>query len=168
MTEQEPQAVAEITENTHRIRAVVRALMSPGMWLVVASQAVTLILFFFAGNQEATSKVTPIYASFSFFVFLFVTSGMFRSLALGSGVVSIREVFINAPQVFSRFLLLGIKTFFLFVFIFYFVIIFLGGGVELLKAYPWAWGMALAVVTVVLAYWLPIVFVTGRFEMIQT
>lgn len=142
--------------------------MSPGMWLVVAAQTVTLILFSFAGNQEAVNKVTPIYAVFSFFVFLFVTSGMFRSLAIGSGVVSVREVLANAPLVFGRFLVLGLKIFFLFLFLFYFVLVFLGGGFELLKTYPWVWGLALTLVTVVLVYWLPIVFVTGHFEMIPT
>jgi hypothetical protein len=168
MTEDEPQAVPEYNENTYRIRATVRALMSPGMWLVVTAQAVTLILFSFAGNQDSVNKVTPIYAVFSFFVFLFVTSGMFRSLATGSGVVSVKEVLTNAPLVFGRFLMLGLKIFFLFLFLFYFVLVFLGGGLELLKTYPWVWGMVLALVTVALVYWLPIVFVTDRFELAQT
>jgi hypothetical protein len=168
MTEDKLQAVPESSENTYRIRATVRALMSPGMWLVVAAQTVTLILFSFAGNQESVNRVTPIYAVFSFFVFLFVTSGMFRSLAISNSVVSVREVLANAPLVFARFLVLGLKIFFLFMFLFYFVLVFLGGGLELLKTYPWAWGLALTMVTVALVYWLPIVFVTGRFEMIPT
>lgn len=168
MREQEIRKQPEENENTYRIRATVRTLMSPGMWLVVASQAVTLVLFSVIGGQDSAGKMSPIYAMFAFFIFLYLTAGMFRSLATGSSVVSVREVLSNAPRVFGRFLLLGLKTFLLFLFVFYFVLIFLGGGLEVLKAYPWVWGMALAVSAVALVYWLPIVFVTDRFELIQT
>lgn len=168
MTETDNSASVPADENTFRIRAAVRALLSPGMWLVVASQAVTLVLLASTATEGSTG-VRPLFGAASFFLFLYFTSGMFQSLATCRDTVSARDVIINGARVFNRFMVLGLKAFLLFGLVLILVIAPLGAELQtILKDYPWLWGLSMAILGVVLVYWLPIAFVTGHFGLTQT
>ncbi|MDH5633085.1 MAG: hypothetical protein OEZ10_08820 [Gammaproteobacteria bacterium] len=168
MTETDNYQHTPENENTYRIRAAVRALLSPGMWLVVAMQAVTLVLLASAAN-DGSSGLRPLFGAASFFLFLYFTSGMFQSLATSRDAISVRDVMLNGARVFNRFMVMGLKAFLLFGFILFLVVAPLGAELQsILKDYPWFWGLSMAVMGVVLVYWLPIAFVTGHFGLTQT
>lgn len=167
MTEQEIQQ-HKPGENTYRIRAAVRVLMSPGMWLVVFLFVLTAMQNPLVTGAQVKPGDSSILFHLSLFAFLYAVSGLFQSLATANNVVSVQDVIKNAPAVFGRFILLILKAIFVFI-LFPVVLLFsMMGDPGELKSHFWAISIIYELCILLTIYWLPIAFVTGNFGLIQT
>lgn len=162
----------EVTEGTRRLRAAVRAVMSPGVWLVVLVQALLLSLMrfgFSGGEGEAVSPVSLVLMPLLFLLFVYLLCGAFNAFAHTPSLVSVKDVFKFGHAAFNAFMWLVIKAFLL-------LLLALNVGVlltgldphVLMQEDPRRMGLGVALISLVFVYWLPIVFVTGKFQLIQT
>ena len=169
MTEQQiQQPQKEPNESTYRIRAAVRVLMSPGMWLAVMLFVLTAIQNPLVTGEKVSPGDSTILFHLFLFAFLFVVSGLFQSLATGNSVVSLRDVILNAPPVFGRFLLLILKALFVFILLPVLLFFTLIADPEAMKTHFWMLSVIYELAILFAIYWLPIAFVTGRFGLVQT
>lgn len=181
---------AQYGEGERRIRAAVRAVMSPGVWLVVAVQLPTGMLIhnvlLMLTSEESQEPLLPwiMLLTMLFLVYVYLMSGTSRSFALNAATVSPREVFIRGQQVFNAFLWLAVKICLLGMFTVYVALYVFGVAAQLIstttESDAEAVVQALAPVLVpiikasaiiapfALVYWLPIVFVRDDFRIIPT
>lgn len=177
-------------EGERRIRAAVRALMSPGVWLAVAVQLPTGLLIHnilvTLTSEEATEPLLPwiMLLTLLFLVYVYLMSGTSRAFALNVATVSPQEAFIRGQQVFNAFLWLAVKICLLGMLTVYIGLYVFGMAAQLIGAttesdaetviqtlapvlIPVVKGCAM-IAPFALVYWLPIVFVTNDFRIIPT
>ena len=183
-------AQGQDSEGERRIRAAVRALMSPGVWLVVAVQLPTGMLIHSIlvtlASGEPAQPILPwvMLLTLLFLVYLYLMSGTSRAFALNATVVSPQDAVTRGQQVFNAFLwlaaricLLGTLTVGLGLFVFGMVAQLIGTTTEsdtetVIQALapvlaPILKGSAM-IAPFALVYWLPIVFVRNDFRIIPT
>ena len=169
---------------------MVRALMSPGVWLVVAVQLPTGMLMhnilLTVTSQESAQPLLPwiMLLTLLFLVYVYLMSGTSRAFALNAATVSPQEAFMRGQQVFNAFFWLAVKICLLGMLIVYVGLYVFSIVAQLIGAatesdtetvihtlapvlVPIVKGGAL-ITPFALVYWLPIVFVRNDFRIIPT
>jgi hypothetical protein len=177
----------QANEGERRIRAAVRALMSPGVWLVVAVQLPTAMLIHnILLSEESAKPLLPwvMLLTLLFLVYVYLMSGTSRSFALSAVTVSPQDAFMRGQQVFNAFLwlavkicLLGMLTVYIGLYVFGTVARIIGattgsGAEAVIQASAPALipivKAAAMVAPFALVYWLPVVFIRNDFRIIPT
>jgi hypothetical protein len=157
------------TEGQRRLRALVRTLLSPGIWMLLAAQAALVMLFRWAAPAEVAPFATFLTAA-TLMLFFYLEAGAFHALALSREVLSIGQVLRGGAPVFARFLWLTLKAGVLLVVLinFIFLLILLATQTEpkrLTAGFYQHIGLIAGVAAFVFAYWLPFVFVRREFRL---
>lgn len=169
-------------EGERRIRAAVRALMSPGVWLVVAVQLPTGMLIhnilLTLSSGESAQPLLPwiMLLALLFLVYVYLMSGTSRAFALNAATVSLQDAVMRGQQVFNAFLwlavkicLLGMLAVYIGLYVFGIVAQIIGVTTESETKALVPIVKAVAMITpFALVYWLPIVFVRNDFRIIPT
>ncbi len=165
------QANNEIPESTYQIRAAVRTIMSPAVWLLTFWQAIMLISLSMLGGSEETSPVTgfPVIFSILIFGFIYLISGLFRAFSTGTGVVSVLEAFNEGKNYFTPFIWLMLRLLVLFFLVTQILLIATGAQPEaIIKEGAKSFAFAVSFLSFLFIYWLPIVFSTPDFRLFKT
>lgn len=175
---------SQTSESERRIRAAVRAVMSPGVWLAVAMQLPTGLLVFRVIElllsetpAQGQLQVFTMMLAVLFLGYLYLMSGTSRSFALGTATVSAQEALRRGRDVFNAFLWLAVKIFFLGLVASSVLLYFFGVAARLagvsaeddLSAVLGPLIKGIAVITpFALVYWLPVVFLRNDFRLLPT
>ena len=162
-------------EAEQRIRAAVRTVMSPGVWLAIAVQLPVGLLFSWVLGMllseeppQGQLRVFTLLLALLLLAYLFLMSGASRSFALGVATVSVQETVRRGREVFNAFLWFAMKVFLLGMVVSSVVLYFLGIAVQLagVNSQGEAQGILASVIKGValitpfaLVYWLPVIFV---------
>jgi hypothetical protein len=174
-------------ENELRIRAAVRAVLSPGVWLVIAVRVFIVVLWshmIVPASVPTTSEAGPtssmaLLVTLSLFVYAYLFGGALRSFVVGDGRVSVPEILKRGKDVFNQFVWLCIKALLV---VLLMAVFFLSASVtgasdelevqarfeEIAPTMNLIGTIALFIVPFLLVYWLPLVFVTRDFRMFST
>lgn len=164
---------APYTEGERRLRALVRAFLSPGVWLVVSMQlALQLSLQQISGAGEAP-LVWVLALSGLLLGFAWLQAGAYYALAQGRDRLLLSDMARTGFGRFTRFLWLFIKLSLSVALLFNVVafLFMLGSGTSLeglVRGMAPFLGPLLAAVGFLFVYWLPLVFVTDDFRLFAT
>ncbi len=163
------------TESERRLRAVVRAFLSPGVWLTVGAQLLAQFALSHgmpAGDAGPDLSLAFVLAALMM-AFAYLQVGAYHGLAKGSDRLTLREVATPGMALFARFLWLFLKLGVSVALVFNLLALALMGDVgvspeaPIRRLAPYL-PMLLAVLGLVFVYWLPLVFVTGDFRLLAT
>lgn len=171
-------------ETERRIRAAVRTVMSPGVWLAIAVQLPTGLLIYWVIGMllseeppQGQLRAFTLLLALLFLAYLFLMSGASRSFALGAATVSVQEAVRRGIEVFNAFLWFAIKVFLLGMVASSVLLYVLGIAVQLagVNGQGEAQGIVMSVIKGIalitpfaLVYWLPVIFVRHDFRVIPT
>ncbi len=163
------------TESEQRIRAAVRVVLSPGVWLVIGLQVVFMTLrtqtILPLGDFGPARLAPAIFGTL--LILIYLMSGTFRSFALGNSTVSIYETLSRGKEVFASFLWLLVQVGLLAVVVGFVLLnlLYLSRSVDLeqliTEMVPYVTIIAM-VVPFLLVYWFPVVFSTNDFRVFAT
>ncbi len=165
-----------MTEGRRRLRALVRAAMSGGIWLLIAVQiasaAAQLLLTNSPGSKESPTPSTlrQVMVIFGAIAVLYLQAGIYRGLVRGRDAVSIGETLRAGRDEFVRFLWLIAKAGALFVgvlfaaLLVYHAVSDAEAGDTMRHLTGAVAGLAL-LTPFMLAWWLPWVFVRDEFRL---
>lgn len=162
------------TEGERRLRAVVRAFLSPGIWLVVGAQlALQLSLQRVSAAGEAVPLAWVLALSGLLLGFAWLQAGAYHALAQGRDRLRLADMARTGFGRFTRFLWLFIKLGLILALAFNVVafLFMLGSGASpeaLVRGLAPFLGPLLAAVGFLFVYWLPLVFVTDDFRLFAT
>lgn len=166
-----------VSEGTRRLRAVVRTSMSSGVWLVIVAQFLFMIFLFPGLGNSEVGTIFPLrvlLVILSVLFILFLSAGAYRALAVTDGVVASSVTIGYAATVFNQYMWLMVKAAVLAFFILSLLLSIHTSimGPEqtqaLIQQPPAVFGLIFAVLGFIFVYWLPIVFVTGKFILFPT
>jgi len=164
-------------ESEQRIRAAVRVVLSPGVWLVIGLQVVFVTL---AQTILPLDDVGPTGLALATFgaslILIYLVSGTFRSFALGNNTVSIYEALSRGKEVFTSFLWLLVQVVLLSSLVLFVLLglFYSSGSVDganteqLLTEMVRNIRMIAIVIPFLLVYWFPVVFSTNDFRVFAT
>ncbi len=163
------------TESERRLRAVVRAFLSPGVWLVVGVQFLMQLVLrqgVPAGEAGPDPLLTAALAALMM-GFAYLQAGAYRGLAQGAERLTLREAATAGAALFVRFLWLFLKLGLVAALVFNLFALLLLTGADmrpeaLLRQLVPYMPPLLAALGFVFAYWLPLVFVSGDFRLFAT
>jgi hypothetical protein len=173
MPDESPVAHPPQTEGSHRLHAVVRAVLSPGIWLVLAIQmALAFSLQWRSAETDSPEvSVLPVLLTTAILIlFLYLQAGVLQALARGRDAVSALEVVRAGKSIFSAFVWLTVKAGLLLMLVLY-LLIFAGltvSGYEFktfIKAVSPFFELLVGLLAFIFVYWLPFVFVRGEFRL---
>lgn len=162
------------SESARRWRSALRAVLSPGVWLVVAAQVALSVI---ANAQAVADQGHPgarvVLFTLVLLGLLYLIAGASQALARGRDPVYIPAVLRAGTDVYLSFLWLIFKTGLLAALILQVAVVAavalsgMEAAVLVEQAAPYA-GAALAFVGFALVYWMPIVFVEQNFALFGT
>jgi len=165
-----------MSEGERRLRALVRAALSPGVWLAIGAQllfALSLRANPFPASEGIYALARLMALCGALFLFFFTLAGAARALAADREAVTAWRVLVVAPAAVARFLWLVVKASLLAALALNIVFVFaLAGGEADIRGFierqaGWfLWGGA--ALGFVFVYWLPLVFVRGDFRLVAT
>jgi len=161
----------EIPESTYQIRAAVRTVMSPAVWVLTLWQAIMLISLSILGGNEDTGPVTgfPVIFSILIFGFIYLISGLFRAFSTRTGVVSVLEAFNEGKNYFTPFIWLMLRLLVLFFLVTQILLITTGAQPgAIIKEGAKSFAFVISFLSFLFIYWLPIVFSTPDFRLFKT
>jgi hypothetical protein len=162
------------TEGELRLHAMVRAVLSPGIWFVLAAQ----LLLMFALQWRAPEGAAPQLAMLGIFLtaaalmlFFYLQAGAFQALSQGREVLPVAEVVRAGKPVFAAFVWLLLKAGLLFAVamnvLMLLVLLLTGTDIkQLTQALAAYFGPMTGVLGFIFAYWLPLVFVQREFRLL--
>lgn len=165
-----------LNEGGRRLRAVVRALWSPAVWLLVGTQVFYIALQranLGADSEQGPALMVAILSGAVLLSVLYQQCGVYRVGAGSRDAVAVGAVWRAGREVFGQFLWLTIKAglFLGALFALAMVVAHLAGGGEA-KVAPEQFALpariVLAVLPWVLVWWLPWVFTHERFAMVES
>jgi hypothetical protein len=163
---------ASYTEGERRLRALVRAFLSPGLWLVVGVQlALQLLLQRLSAAGEAP-LAWLLALSGLLLGFAWLQAGACHALAQGRDRLRPADLVRAGFNRFTRFLWLFLKLGLLAALLFNLAVLpALGAGMSpdaLIRGLAPYLGLVLAIAGFLFVYWLPWVFVTDDFRLFAT
>lgn len=173
MQEVSRNAPSRYTEGDLRLRATLRAMLSPGIWLVLAAQ----IALVFSLQWRVPEGVSPLVSALAVFLtvtvlilFVYLQAGAFHALTLGREALSVGEMVRAGKAVFGVFVWLTLKAGVLLVVIlnaFVYVALLLTGHdlKTVINALSPFFSPMVGVLAFVFVYWLPWVFVRREFRL---
>ncbi len=168
-----PETASHYSEGERRLHALVRTLLSPGIWMVLAGQMALVFSFQWSGPSETSPLVaalTTFLTAVALMLFFYLEAGAFHALTLSRDALSVGQVIRGAVPVFARFLWLTLKAGVLLVILLnlVFLLALLVTGYEpkaLSQAFYHHFGPVAGVAAFVFAYWLPFVFARREFRL---
>ncbi len=166
------------TESEQRIRAAVRVVLSPGVWLVIGLQVVFVTLR--AQTVVPLDNIGPTGLALATFgallILIYLVSGTFRAFALGDSTVSIAETLSRGKEVFSSFLWLLVQVGLLLLLVLFVFLSLLyssrsvddANTEQLITEIVPNVRMVAMVIPFLLVYWFPVVFSTNDFRVFAT
>ena len=162
-------------ESGLRLRSVVRALLSPGIWLVLAVQiALVFSMRDMPADASALASALAIFlTATALTLFYYLQAGAFHALTLGRETLAVMETVRAGRVVFAAFVWLTLKAGLLLAAVMnvlIFVALLLTGHdlktiVNALSPY---FGSGVGILTFVFVYWLPFVFVRREFRLLPS
>ena len=168
--------VSRHTESDSRLYAAIRAVLSPGVWLVLAAQ----IGLMFSMQWRPPADASPVLSALTIFLttgalmlFFYLQAGAFHALTLKRDALSIGETMAAGKAVFAAFVWLTIKAGLLFALVMNILVLLallLTGSdfKSLMQALAAFFGPATGVLAFVFVYWLPFVFVQREFRLLPS
>ena len=162
------------TEGELRLHAMVRAVLSPGIWFVLAAQ----LLLMFTLQWRVPEDAAPLVSTLAIFLtaaalmlFFYLQAGAFQALSQGREALPVGAVIRAGMAVFTAFVWLILKAGLLFVVVMnvlmLVVMLLTGSNLEgLTQALTAYFGPMTGVLAFVFAYWLPLVFVQREFRLL--
>jgi hypothetical protein len=163
-------------ETERRLRAVVRALVSPGIWLLVATQMAYPLLRhtgLLGGEKEAASLVNTLVFAVIATAVLYLQAGVFQSLARDREAVSVANVLRAGKERFADFIWLVVKAGLAFGLVLGALLILLmpatnGSSPAEVSRIATPFALLMAILPVLLLWWLPGVFVSSDFRLVAS
>lgn len=164
------------TEGELRLHAMVRAVLSPGIWFVLAAQ----LLLMFALQWRVPEGAAPLMSALAIFLtaaalmlFFYLQAGAFHALTRGRGTLPVSEVIRAGRTVFAAFVWLLLKAGLLFALVMNILVLvallLTGSDIKnLTQALAAYFGPMTGALGFVFAYWLPLVFVQREFRLFPT
>ncbi|WP_372522001.1 hypothetical protein [Sulfuricaulis sp.] len=162
-------------ESGLRLRAAIRALLSPGIWLVLAVQIA--LVFSMRDMPADASTMASVLAIFltatALTLFYYLQAGAFHALTLGRETLAVMETVRAGRAVFAAFVWLTVKAGLLLaavmnVFIFA-ALLLTGQDIKaIMNALSPFFSLVVGILTFVFVYWLPIVFVRREFHLLPS
>jgi hypothetical protein len=160
-----------LPESTYQLRAAVRTIMSPAVWLLTIIQAVLLVSMALFGGSENTEPVPgfPVFFSILVFGFVYMMSGLFRSFVVEKNIVTVQVAFNQGKIVFTSFIWLILRLLILFFLITNILFVVSGAQpAEVIKEGAKTFAFLVAILSFIFIYWLPIVFTASDFRLFKT
>ncbi|GMR19572.1 MAG: hypothetical protein BMS9Abin36_0167 [Gammaproteobacteria bacterium] len=168
-----------MSENTHRLRAIIRVCVSPSIWLLAVLSQVPVVLVYlkvFAGD-DGQQSIPGIFFLAWMILILFLSGGIFNALASHRDPVGLRQMVQLAQPVFGVFLWLILRAMFLGMVVLMMLIWMTApesGDMQASAVQEWLqtrislMTLVMATVHLLFIYWLPLVFVRRNFMLIPT
>lgn len=164
------------TEGEHRLHAMVRALLSPGIWIVLAVQMLLVFSLQWRVPEDAAPLVPTLailLTATALMLFFYLQAGAFHALTLGREALTAGEVIHAGKTVFAAFVLLILKAGLLFAVVIniavFAALLLTGSDIENLTQVISAYfGPITGVLAFVFVYWLPWVFVQREFRLLPS
>jgi len=168
-----PETPPQDTEGARRLHALVRVLLSAGVWMVLGAQITLIFLFQWRAPSEASSTVTALTTlliAMALMLFFYLEAGAFHALALARDTLSVAQVIRSGAAVFARFLWLTLKAGVLLAvalnLVFMLAIYVTGHEPKAItEAFYRFLDPVLGIAAFVFVYWLPFVFVRQEFRL---
>ncbi|MDH3311120.1 MAG: hypothetical protein OEM95_10665 [Gammaproteobacteria bacterium] len=164
------------TEGAMRLHATIRALLSPGIWFVLAAQMALL----FSLQWRVPAEAAPLQSLLAVFLtatalmaFFYLQAGAFHALTQGRSTLSVMEIVRAGKPVFISFVWLTLKAGLLFALtmnVLVLVVLMLTGSdfKDLMQLLASTFGPMTALLGFVFVYWLPVVFVQRDFRLLPS
>lgn len=164
------------SEGELRLHAAIRAVLSPGIWFVLAAQIALLFVLQWRAPADATPLVSTLavfLTATALMLFFYLQAGAFHALTLGREALSVGEIMRAGKTVFASFVWLTLKAGLLFALVInvlVLVALMLTGSdfKSLLQTLSAFFGPATGVLAFVFVYWLPYVFVRREFRLLPS
>jgi len=176
MPDVSPDTHSPPSEGGRRLHAAVRTVLSPGIWLVLASQVALAVSLQWrsaeAGSPEAS--LLPIMLTTALLVlFLYLQAGAYHALAQGRAAVSPADIVRAGKSVFTAFVWLTVKAGLLLVLIInllmYLSLLVIGHDLKtVMETLSPFFGPLVGILAFVFVYWLPFVFVRSEFRLLPS
>lgn len=162
------------TEGELRLHAMVRAVLSPGIWFVLAAQ----LLLMFAMQWRVPEDAAPLLSTLAIFLtaaalmlFFYLQAGAFQALSQEREALPVSAVVRAGRAVFAAYVWLILKAGLLFAVamnvLVFVTLLMTGSNLEgLTQALTAYFGPMTGVLAFVFAYWLPFVFVQREFRLL--
>jgi len=163
-------------ESGLRLRAAIRTLLSPGIWLLQFVQIALVLGLRWkvpAGASPLTSALAILLTATALMLFYYLQVGAFQALTQGRETLTISEVARSGRVVFAAFMWLVLKAGLLLVAVVNVLVV----GVLLVTGYDMKTFMSglspffnpmVGITALVFVYWLPFVFVRREFRLIPS
>lgn len=163
-------------ESGLRLRAAVRALLSPGIWLLLCVQ-LTLV---FAMRWSVPADASPLTSALAIFLtaaalmlFYYLQAGAFHALTQGRETLTVTEVVRAGRVVFAAFVWLTLKAGLLLAVVMNVLILaallLTGQDIKtVMNTLSPFFGPAVGILSFVFVYWLPFVFVRREFHLLPS
>jgi hypothetical protein len=158
-----------------RLRAAIRALLSPGIWLVLAVQ--TALVFSMrempADASVPASALAIFMTATALTLFYYLEAGAFHALTLGRETLAVTETVRAGRVVFAAFVWLTLKAGLLLAAVInvLIVVVLLLTGQDIkviMNALAPFFSIMVGILTFVFVYWLPFVFVRREFHLLPS
>lgn len=161
------------TENGRRLHATLRAVLSLGIWLVLAMQ----LMLIFSLNWRAMVATSPgasllviLLTTAILTLFLYLQAGAFYALTLNRQTLSVRDIVRAGKPIFADFIWLTLKAGLLLLLVLngliYLALLTTGHDIKaLINALSPFFSLMAAVPAFAFVYWLPYVFVHREFRL---
>jgi hypothetical protein len=171
-----PDTFHHLSESARRLHAVVRTLLSRGVWLVLTAQMILILSLQWRvpeGESPILASLAISLTALALLLFFYLQAGAFHVLAQGRGALSVEEVLRGGKVVFSAFVWLTLKAGLLLMAVINVVTLFVvfAGGYDLkatTQLLTSVFGPMSGVLAFIFAYWLPWVFVRRDFSLLPS
>ena len=173
---QEVSPIPARTEGEHRLHAMVRALLRPGIWIVLAAQMLLVFSLQWRVPEDAAPLVSTLailLTATALMLFFYLQAGAFHALTLGREALTAGEVIRAGKTVFAAFVWLLLKAGLLFAVgmnvVVFAALLLTGSDLEnLTQAISAYFGPITGVLAFVFVYWLPWAFVHREFRLLPS
>ncbi len=160
-------------ESGLRLRAAIRALLSPGIWLLLSVQ----LALVFTMRWSVPADATPLTSALAIFLtaaalmlFYYLQAGAFHALTQGRETLTVAEVVRAGRVVFAAFVWLTLKAGLLLAAVMnvliFAALLLTGQDIKtVMNTLSPFFGPVVGILTFVFVYWLPFVFVRREFHL---
>ena len=171
-----PDGPPHLTESAQRLHAVVRTLLSRGVWLVLMSQMMLILSLQWQvaeGESPLLAALAISLTALALLLFFYLQAGAFHGLAQGRDALSVEQVLRGGKVVFSTFVWLILKAGLLLMAVINVITLFVvfAGGYDLkatTQLLTSVFGPVSGLLSFIFAYWLPWVFVRRDFNLLPS
>jgi hypothetical protein len=162
-------------ESGLRLRAAIRALLSPGIWLLLCAQLALIVTMHWSMPADASPPSAPVIllTATVLMLFYYLQAGAFQALTQGRETLTVVEVVRAGRAVFAAFVWLALKAGLLLAAVMNVLIVVAmlvtGYDIKLLmNALSPFFSPVVGILTLVFVYWLPFVFVRREFHLLPS